>query len=177
MYRTGDLVRLWPDGNLEHLGGTDDQVMTRGYRIGPEETAAALRALDQVADAAVVVREDRPGDRRLTGYAVLAASGGAASPDGAELCHRLTERLAAHLVPAAVVLVDRLPLTVNDQLDRRVLPVPPERAHGGCAAGDLPGGTALADWAPTRTCWTGGCGSSPRTQAANTLCPTGRSSP
>ncbi|UNZ21240.1 non-ribosomal peptide synthetase [Streptomyces sp. 891-h] len=134
MYRTGDLVRLRPDGNLEHLGRTDDQVKIRGYRIEPEETAAALRALDQVADAAVVVREDRPGDRRLIGYAVPAASTCAASPDGAELRHRLTERLPAHLVPAAVVLVDRLPLTVNGKLDRRALPAPtPERARGGRA--------------------------------------------
>ncbi|WP_405806452.1 amino acid adenylation domain-containing protein [Streptomyces sp. NBC_01187] len=143
MYRTGDLVRLRPDGNLEHLGRTDDQVKIRGYRIEPEETAAALRALDEVADAAVIVREDRPGDRRLTGYAVPATpsdgprspgSAGIAPLSGADLHHRLAERLPAHLVPAAVVLVDRLPLTVNGKLDRGALPAPaPERARAGRA--------------------------------------------
>ncbi|MCV7442445.1 amino acid adenylation domain-containing protein [Mycobacterium paraense] len=117
MYRTGDLVRWRADGQLQYLGRADEQVKIRGYRIEPGEVRAALAALDGVEQAVVVAREDRPGDKRLVGYIT-----GTADPAAARSA--LAERLPAYLVPAAVVRLAALPLTVNGKLDARALPAP-----------------------------------------------------
>src|SRR5262249_7109920 len=105
MYRTGDLVRWGPDGQLQYLGRADEQVKIRGYRIELGEIQAALSALAGVEAAVVVVREDRPGDKRLVGYVT-----GAVDVTGARAA--LGQRLAAYMVPAAIVVLDALPLTV-----------------------------------------------------------------
>jgi len=117
MYRTGDLVCWGADGQLQYLGRADEQVKIRGYRIEPGEVEAAMAALDGVEQAVVIAREDRPGDTRLVGYVV-----GSAEPAAARAA--LAERLPAYLVPAAVVALPALPLTVNGKLDKRALPEP-----------------------------------------------------
>jgi amino acid adenylation domain-containing protein len=117
MYRTGDLVCWGADGQLGYLGRADEQVKIRGYRIELGEVRAALAGLDGVEQAVVIAREDRPGEKRLIGYIT-----GTAEP--AEIRTQLGERLPAHMIPAAVVVLDALPLTVNGKLDTRALPAP-----------------------------------------------------
>ena len=119
MYRTGDLVCWGADGQLRYLGRADEQVKIRGYRIELGEVRAALTGLDGVEQAVVIAREDRPGDKRLVGY--VRPPGQSTRPRYAP---QLAERLPPYMVPAAVVVVDALPVTVNGKLDTRALPAP-----------------------------------------------------
>ena len=119
MYRTGDLVRWRADGQLQYLGRADEQVKIRGYRIELGEIQTALAALDGVEQAVVIAREDRPGDKRLVGYVT-----GDRASTRPRCATALAERLPPYMVPAAVVVLDALPLTVNGKLDTRALPAP-----------------------------------------------------
>ncbi|RIR31297.1 non-ribosomal peptide synthetase, partial [Mycobacteroides abscessus] len=135
MYRTGDLVLWGDDGQLQYLGRADEQVKIRGYRIELGEVQAALGALDGVDQAAAIVREDRPGDKRLVGYVTGTA-------DPAEIRGILSKRLPPYMVPAAVVVLETLPLTSNNKLDTRALPAP---EYGGLGADYRAPGNAVEE--------------------------------
>ncbi|MER0443618.1 amino acid adenylation domain-containing protein [Streptomyces sp. Edi4] len=127
MYRTGDLVRWQYDergeGRLTFMGRTDDQIKLRGFRVEPAEIEAHFTNRPDIAQAAVLLREDNPGDQRLVAYLVPAAAS-PSTPDPVGLRADAAAQLPAHLVPSAVVLLDALPLTAHGKLDRRALPAP-----------------------------------------------------
>nr|AEH95300.1 putative non-ribosomal peptide synthetase [Aplysina aerophoba bacterial symbiont clone AANRPS] len=125
MYRSGDVGRWRSDGVLEFGGRVDAQVQLRGFRIEPGEVESVLRAQPEVGEAAVVLQE-AAGEPRLVGY-VTPSGGEAPVPAGVRAA--ASRQLPAHMVPSAVVVLERLPLTPNGKLDRRGLPAP-EMAGG-----------------------------------------------
>ncbi|MBM7440673.1 non-ribosomal peptide synthetase [Streptomyces sp. HB132] len=124
MYRTGDLVRRDADGLLTYVSRADDQVKLHGFRIEPGEIEGALTALDGIAAACVLVREDRPGERRLVAYTVADTAGGAAALAEGELRARMMSALPPYMVPAVFVTLDALPLLPNGKTDRNAMPAP-----------------------------------------------------
>ncbi|MEK6466880.1 amino acid adenylation domain-containing protein [Pseudonocardia alni] len=133
MYRTGDLVRRRPDGNLDFLGRSDDQLKIRGYRVEPGEIETALSAADGVSQAAVVARPhpEVPGQRRLAAYLV-----GTATPEAAR--EAVARTLPDYMVPTLWAVVEKLPLTVNGKLDVAALPEPAAIAPTGGRAPRTP---------------------------------------
>jgi len=128
LYRTGDLVRWLRSGDLEFIGRRDSQVKIRGFRIELEEVEAALVRHNSVRDAAVVVREDRPGHRELVAYVVGQPTAGL---NETSLREALGEQLPAFMVPAKYVLLPALPLNQNGKVDRGALPAPRESLLSG----------------------------------------------
>ncbi|MFG3700935.1 amino acid adenylation domain-containing protein [Micromonospora sp. NPDC047620] len=138
LYRTGDLARWRPDGVLEFLGRADGQVKLLGHRVEPGEVEAALRRLRPDSDVAVVLRRDDPDDPRLVAYLT-------GDPDPAALRAGLRAELPGHLVPAAFVGVDALPLTGNGKLDPAALPPPPGGRPEPAGPGDAPMARPVGD--------------------------------
>jgi amino acid adenylation domain-containing protein/non-ribosomal peptide synthase protein (TIGR01720 family) len=125
MYRTGDRVRRRADGQFDFLGRTDLQVKLHGLRIEPGEIEVALCAHEAVAEAAVLIREDEPGRKRLVAY--LTARPGIqpdARPDVQAVLADTASTLPAYMVPTVGLWLDSLPLTARGKIDRAALPAP-----------------------------------------------------
>ena len=123
MYKTGDLARYRPDGNIEFLGRADDQVKIRGFRIELGEIETTLGQHPAVRQAVVLAREDVPGEKRLVAYAV-------ADSTADELSRFIKDRLPEHMVPAAIVMLETLPLSPGGKVDRQALPQPDRHRPG-----------------------------------------------
>jgi amino acid adenylation domain-containing protein len=120
LYKTGDRARFLANRDLEYLGRVDDQIKIRGFRIEPGEIESLLSQHPFVREAVVVVREAKPGDKRLVAY--VAAS--PPVPTAAEVRSFLQPMLPDYMLPAAIVVLEKLPLTSNGKIDRRALPPP-----------------------------------------------------
>ncbi|GAA0272202.1 hypothetical protein GCM10010302_07250 [Streptomyces polychromogenes] len=122
LYRTGDRARWLPDGRLEFLGRLDHQVKVRGFRIELGEIEQVLARHEAVEQALLLVREDRPGDRRLVAYVVVPPA--APAPRTDELLAHAAALLPKYMVPSSVVVLDRFPVTTSGKVDRKALPAP-----------------------------------------------------
>ncbi|WP_327132148.1 amino acid adenylation domain-containing protein [Streptomyces sp. NBC_01343] len=129
MYRTGDRVRWTADGLIDFVGRADNQVKIRGFRIELPEIESVLAAFPGIRQVAVVAREDRPGDKRLVAYLV-----GDGEIDLGALDRHARRSLPAYMVPGAVLVLEKLPLTPNNKLDYRALPAPALPPREGRAA-------------------------------------------
>jgi len=119
LYRTGDLARWLPDGRLDFLGRADQQVKIRGVRIEPGEIESALLRHPAIREAALLVKESQPGDRRLVAFVM--ADDPALAADPAALRAFLGESLPDSMLPGAFVVLDAMPLTATGKIDRRAL--------------------------------------------------------
>jgi amino acid adenylation domain-containing protein len=145
LYRTGDLVRRLPDGDIEFLGRLDHQVKIRGFRVEPGEVETALLRHPGLREVVVLGREDLPGERRLVAYVAptserdLPTAGETAAGEAAagrlvtELRSFLAQTLPEWMIPAAFVILERLPLSPTGKVDRAALPAPTATA---CPSGD-----------------------------------------
>jgi amino acid adenylation domain-containing protein len=121
LYKTGDLARYLPDGNIEFLGRTDDQIRIRGVWIEQGKVRAVLSQHPAVRFAMLKVREDVPGDRYLVAYVVLQEGQTVMS---SELRKYVSQNLPIYMVPAAFVMLDTLPMTPHGRVDYQALPFP-----------------------------------------------------
>jgi amino acid adenylation domain-containing protein len=118
LYKTGDLVRRLPDGNIQYLGRTDNQVKVRGFRIELGEIESVLTEHPAIRQAAVIVREDRPGDKQLVAYIIADKE---APPASSELRRFSKEKLPEYMLPSQFVTLEAFPLTPNGKVDRKAL--------------------------------------------------------
>ncbi len=126
IYRTGDVARYRPDGNIEFLGRSDDQVKVRGFRVELGEVETALSALPSVGQVAVMLREDDPGNPRLVGYVTI-VPGHDVEP--ADILGALRHSLPDYMVPQHLVMLSSFPLTPTGKIERKALPAPDGVSH------------------------------------------------
>lgn len=124
LFKTGDLACYLADGNIKFLGRIDHQVKIRGFRIELGEIEAVLSQYPEVQEAVVIVREDRPGNKRLVAYIVPNQE---QVPNTSKLRNSLKEQLPDYMMPSVLVVLAALPLTPNGKVDRQALPVPEQR--------------------------------------------------
>ena len=129
VYRTGDLARFLPDGNVEYLGRSDNQVKVRGFRIEPGEIEAQLQNHDRIKEAVVLGREDGGGEKYLCAY--FAADSELLAP---ELREFLAARLPDYMIPSYFIQLEKMPLTAHGKIDRKALPRPAAEGAEGYVA-------------------------------------------
>jgi NRPS condensation-like uncharacterized protein/acyl carrier protein len=117
LYRTGDLARWLPDGNIEYLGRIDEQVKIRGFRIELGEIENVLRSIDCIKDVAVITREDASGDKAVRAYIVSDIE-----VDMNEIRKEIRKALPEYMIPACMMQIEKIPVTKNGKIDKRVLP-------------------------------------------------------
>lgn len=121
MYRTGDLVKWRSDGALEYISRADHQIKIRGFRIELAEIETVLQRHENIQQAVVMVREDRPNDKRIIAYIIAEEK----EPINlSEIRSYVSESLANYMIPSAFVVLEELPLTPNGKVDRKKLPAP-----------------------------------------------------
>ncbi|NQZ11250.1 MAG: amino acid adenylation domain-containing protein, partial [Algicola sp.] len=130
LYKTGDLVSCLNDGHIVFIGRADTQVKIRGFRIEPGEVELQLLKLPGVDAATVMVREDEPGQKQLVAYVVKSVTSSITSKQDtqADWHHQLQTVLPEYMVPAAIVVIEQMPLTVNGKIDKKALPMPLNQA-------------------------------------------------
>jgi arthrofactin-type cyclic lipopeptide synthetase C len=119
LYDTGDRARWTVGGQLQYLRRRDTQIKLRGFRIELEEIERRLMEVEGIQRAVVIVREDRPGDQRLTAYFVAASE-----IDSAQISRELSQSLPRYMIPNIYMPLAALPLTANGKIDRKQLPAP-----------------------------------------------------
>lgn len=134
LYRTGDLVRWLPDGTIEFIGRTDDQVKVRGFRVELGEIEKAIDGHPLVKDRVVMVRGDAPGEKIIACYVVPHTTQGSIDPDAQEALitavrDHLRMQLPEHMVPTAYVVLPKFPLNPNGKVDKKALPAPQYKAQ------------------------------------------------
>jgi len=124
LYKTGDLCRWLPDGNIEYIGRIDHQVKIRGFRIELGEIEFNLLQNPSIKEAVVIAREDCSDDRRLVAYVILNGNSEAKDEAVSAFKKNLKRILPDYMIPAAFVILEKFPLTLNGKLDRKALPAP-----------------------------------------------------
>ncbi|GAX45363.1 amino acid adenylation domain protein [Tolypothrix sp. NIES-4075] len=120
LYQTGDLARYLPDGNIEFIGRVDDQVKVRGFRVELGEVEAVLNKHPQLSQAVVTVQGNAANEKRLVAYVVPKSE----TVTSEQLRSFLLQKLPEYMIPSAFVTLKSLPLTPNQKIDRRALPIP-----------------------------------------------------
>lgn len=126
MYFTGDRASFYPDGNIEFLGRVDDQVKVRGYRIELKEIQACLSKHEAINTSIVIVKNDKAGYKQIVAYYTLERN---QKTDEKTLKDYLENILPSYMIPSNIVVLDRIPITVNGKLDRKALPNPQAKAE------------------------------------------------